>query len=97
MPEPKQPQDHKPKASEPFVWTAPDGRTVKFKPYNRLPFDLFRQARNMSELESIFLFVEYAVSKKDQEVLYDASVVTIEDVNQAIADWQAAAGVTPGE
>jgi hypothetical protein len=94
MPEVKQPQDHQPKADAPFVWTAPDGRKVKFKPYNRLPFSLFRNARNVSELESIFAFIEYAVTEKDQKVLDDC---TIEQINDAIAAWQGAAGVSPGE
>lgn len=91
---PKQPQDHKDKADEPFVWTAPDGRKVKFKPYNRLPFSLFRQARQVPELESIFLFVDYAVPERDRQVLDDC---TIDDINNAIAAWQNAAGVTAGE
>lgn len=91
---PKQPQDHKPPAETPFVWTAPDGRKVKFKPYNRLPFSLFRNARTVSELESIFAFIEYAVPEKDQKVLDDC---TIEEINDAIAAWQADAGVSPGE
>jgi hypothetical protein len=73
---------------------APDGRKVKFKPYNRLPFSLFRQARTVSELESIFAFIEYAVPEKDQKVLDDC---TIEQINDAIAAWQADAGVSPGE
>lgn len=90
----KQPEDHKPPADKPFIWTAPDGRKVAFKPYNRLPFSLFRKARNLPELESIFVFIEYAVSEKDQTVLDDCA---IDEINDAIADWQAAAGVTPGE
>jgi hypothetical protein len=94
MPEVKQPQDHKQPAETPFVWTAPDGRKVKFKPYNRLPFSLFRQARELSELESIFAFIEYAVDAKGQEVLDGC---TIEQINDAIAAWQGAAGVSPGE
>lgn len=91
---PKQPQDHKPKADAPFVWTAPDGRKVRFKPYNRLPFSLFRYAREASELESTFAFLDYAVSEKDRAVLDDCS---IDEVNEAIEAWQKAAGVSAGE
>jgi hypothetical protein len=91
---PKQPQDHQPKADAPFIWTAPDGRKVKFTPYNRLPFSLFDDAREQTELEAIFSFIGYACSDKDREVL---RACTIEDVNAAIAEWQNAAGVAPGE
>jgi hypothetical protein len=91
---PKQPEDHKTKA-EPFIWTTPKGRKVKFHPYNRLPFALFAKARNAPELESIFLFLEEALSDKDLAVITDDC--EIEDINEAIASWQKAAGVTPGE
>lgn len=90
----KKPQDHKAPV-EPFVWTAPDGRTVSFLPFTKMPLKLFRQVRDMDELEGTFAFLDFAVKKKaDREVLDEQA---LDDVLQAIEQWQGAGDVAPGE
>lgn len=89
----KKPQDHKSKP-KPYVHTLEDGRTVRFKPFSQVPFGLFRSVRNMDEVDVIFAFVDWACSKKDQDLLDE---LPAEEVHEAIAAWQADSEVSAGE
>lgn len=93
MPAAKKPEDHKAK-SESFVWTAPDGSEVTFKPFGKLPIGVFRALRGAEEIEAIFIMLDAAVKEKDREIL-DAQ--PFDELEGIIDDWQKSSGVTPGE
>lgn len=89
----KQPEDHqttKVKSAEPFAWTAPDGRRVDLKPFDRLPTGVFRKAKSMDEMEATFALIEAATDAAGLEVIDD---LAIGDLDQLFSAWSAAAGV----
>lgn len=89
----KKPQDHQ-KAVEPFIWTAPDGSEVEFKPFGKLPIGVFRALRGAEEIEAIFIMLDAAVKERDRPVLDEQPFDELEAIIDA---WQKASGVTPGE
>jgi hypothetical protein len=84
------PQDHKAKA-EPYIWTAPDGRTITLSPFNSLPAGVFRKARSLSEMEMTFVVLEAATDEAGLEVLDEQPLESLEDI---FTGWAAAGGVT---
>lgn len=91
---PKQPEDHKAKADEPFIWTAPNGKQVKLKPFKKLPFGLFRTSREKSDEERTYLLIEAAT---DEAGLAVVDALPMDEVNGLFEDWAADSGVQPGE
>lgn len=89
----RQPEDHK-RAQEPYVWTAPDGRKVTLKPFDRIPAGVFRKARTGDELEQTFSIIEAATDAAGLEVVDD---LPVGDLDQLFNAWSAAAGVDAGE
>jgi hypothetical protein len=87
---PKQPEDHKPKADEPFIWTAPNGKKVKLKPFKKLPFGLFRTSRDKSDEERTYLLIEAAT---DEVGLAVVDELAMDEVDGLFEDWGAASGV----
>lgn len=87
---PKQPEDHKPKAVEPFVWTAPNGQTVTLKPFKKLPFGLFRKSRDKSDEERTYLLIEAAT---DEAGLAVVDELAMDEVDGLFEDWGEASGV----
>lgn len=85
----KQPEDHK-KAVEPFVWTAPDGEKVTLKPFNKLPFGLFRTSRDKSDEERTYLLIEAAT---DAAGLAVVDALAMDEVDGLFEEWGAASGV----
>jgi hypothetical protein len=90
-----QPEDHKPAADEPFVWTAPDGKTVTLKPFSKLPVGIFRKARaEGDEMNQTFALLEAATDDAGLEVIDN---LPIGDLNTVFEDWAAASGVDAPE
>lgn len=89
----RQPEDHKGK-SEPYVWTAPDGRTVTLKAFDRIPAGVFRKARTGDELEQTFSIIEAATDEAGLEVVDD---LPVGDLDQLFNAWSKATGVDAGE
>lgn len=85
----KKPEDHK-KKTEPFVWTAPDGRTVTLKTFSKLPFGLFRNSRNASDEERTYLMLEYATDADGLAVIDEQDADLIDDL---FDQWAEASGV----
>lgn len=86
---PKKPEDHQPK-SEPFIWTAPDGREVALKPFKKLPFGLFRKSRNVSDEERTYMLLEAATDTAGLDVVDELAV---DEVDGLFEEWAAASGV----
>jgi hypothetical protein len=93
----KQPEDHKAPTvpAEPFVWTAPDGKTVTLKPFTSLPVGIFRKARaEGDEMNQTFALLEAATDEAGLEVIDN---LQIGDLNTVFEDWAAASGVEAPE
>lgn len=95
--EAKQPQDHQPKAepapdqsSEPYIWTAPDGRKVTFTAFKELPVGVFRKARGLDEIEQTFIIMEAGTDAVGLDVLDE---LPIGDLDAVFKKWAAASGV----
>lgn len=87
---PKQPEDHKSKADDAFVWTAPDGRQVTLKQFRKLPFGLFRKSRDKSDEERTYMLIEAAT---DEAGLAVVDELAMDQVDGLFEDWAKSSGV----
>lgn len=88
---PKKPQDHKSPTEPSYVWTAPDGRKVTLKNFDRLPSGVFRKARGLSEIDSTFALIEAATDDAGLLVIDDLPIGELEHL---FAEWTEASGTT---
>lgn len=86
---PKQPEDHK-KKSEPFVWESPDGDKVTLTQFNKLPFGLFRQSRNVSDEERTYMLIEAATNKAGLAII---DKQPMDEIDVIFGEWATASGV----
>lgn len=95
MPNTKQPQDHKTKATQPesehFTWTAPDGSEVLLTSMDRIPTGVFRQARGLDEMAMIFALIEASTDEAGLEVI---DRLPIGDIEELFRGWAEAGGVS---
>ena len=91
---PAQPQDHKKPADTPFVWTAPNGKKVTLKPFDRIPAGVFRKFKDENDMQQAFALLEACTDAKGLAVIDD---LPFGDLESLFAEWAEAAGVTPGE
>lgn len=90
----QQSEDRKP-STAPYVWTAPDGRPVMLKAFNRIPTGVFRKARlEDDEMRQTFSLLEAATDEAGLAVIDD---LPIGDLEKLFAAWTEASGVESGE
>jgi hypothetical protein len=87
---PKQPEDHKPKVEEPFIWTAPNGKKVTLKRIGQLPFGVVRKSRHMGDEDRIMFMLESAVDEAGLAVLDE---LPGDDTETLWQEWAEASGV----
>lgn len=83
MSEPKKPQDHKSK-SDTYEWTTPAGVSLKLQPFGRIKAGVFRQVRNMSDLDATFTLLEAAADEKNLAIV---DALEYEDIDKLFLDW----------
>jgi len=88
-----EPEDRKPPVED-FTWTAPDGRTVTFKPFGRLPVGVFRKVGQLDDMNATFALLEAGTDEAGLAVLDEQPIGELEDI---ISDWTAASGVNTPE
>jgi hypothetical protein len=97
---PKQPQDHKPPQDaqddvpKGLTWVSKSGATLTLPPIGSVPTGVWREVRRMDDMDATLTMLEHVL---DADGLATLDKLPLTEVNDLFAQWQAAAGASPGE